>query len=35
MKKIGKENIKYIDETMIMKYVNIIMDEYLPKNYLP
>ena len=29
--KIGKENIKYIDEDDIMKYVDNIMNGYLPK----
>ena len=29
--KIGKENVKYIDEDYIMKYVDTIMDDYLPK----
>ena len=30
--KIGKENIKYIDEDYIMKFVDNIMNEYLPEN---
>ena len=30
--KIGKENIKYIDEDDIGKYVDNIMNEYLPEN---
>jgi hypothetical protein len=29
--RIGKENIKYIDEEDIMKYVDNIMKDYLPK----
>ena len=31
--RIGKENIKYIDEDDIMKYVDTIMEEYLPKKW--
>ena len=30
--KIGKENIKYIDEDDIGKYVDNIMNEYLSEN---
>ena len=29
--KIGKANIKYIDEDEIMKYVDDVMEDYLPK----
>ena len=29
--KIGKENLKYINEEDIIKYVDLIMEEYLPK----
>ena len=29
--RIGKEHIKYIDKDDIMKYVDTIMEEYLPK----
>ena len=29
--KIGKEHMKYIDEDDIMKYVEPVMEEYLPK----
>ena len=29
--RIGKENIEYIDEADITKYVDAIIDEYLPK----
>ena len=30
--KIGQENIKYIDKDDIGKYVDNIMNEYLPEN---